>query len=128
MVVRGQSKEKGEKSRGNSRSKSKDKKRKLKCWYCNKTGHLKKECWKRQESKKDDSKSEANLVKSSDSGMIDEVLSVSIISEYNEEWLLDSGASHHICPNKYWFASYQTVNDGIVLSGDNRSCKTFGVF
>ena len=59
--------------------------------------------------------------------MIDEVLSICSVFEYNEEWLLDSGASHHICPHKYWFASYQTVNDGIVLLGDNHSCKTVGV-
>ena len=51
LVVRGHSREKGEKSRGTSRSKSKGKKSKLKCWHCNKTGHLNKDCWKRQESK-----------------------------------------------------------------------------
>ena len=59
--------------------------------------------------------------------MIDEVLSVCNIFEYNEEWLLDSSASHHIFPRKYWFASYQTINDGIVLLGYNHSCKTDGV-
>ena len=123
LLVRGRSKETREKSRGTSRTKSKGRNIKLKCWYCNKTGHLKKDCWKRQESKKDESKSEANSVKSSDSGMIDEVLYVCNISECNEEWLLDSGASHHICPHKDWFVSYQIVNDGIVLLGDNHSCK-----
>ena len=56
LVVRGRSKEKGEKSCGTSRSNSKGRKSKLKCWYCNKMGHLKKDYWKRQESKKDDSK------------------------------------------------------------------------
>ena len=91
LVVRGRSKEKGEKSRGTSISKSKGRKRKLKCWYCNKNGNLKNFFWKIKVSKKDDSKSEANSVKS-DSGMIDEVLSVCNVSEYNEEWLLDSGA------------------------------------
>ena len=85
LVVRAQSKEKGEKSSGASRSKSKGIKSKLKCWYCNKTDHLKKDCWKKQESKKDESKSNANSVKSSDSSMIDEVLSVCNIYEYNEE-------------------------------------------
>ena len=59
--------------------------------------------------------------------MIDEVLSVCNIFEYNEEWLLDSGALHHICPHKDWFASYQIVNDGIVLLGYNHSCKIVGV-
>ena len=82
---------------------------------------------KTQESKKDDSKSEANSVKSYDSGMINEVLSVCKIFECNEEWLLDSSASHHICPHKDWFAFYQTVNDRIVLLGDNHSCKIVGV-
>ena len=116
LVVRGRSKEKREKLRGTSRSKSKGRKSKLKCWYCNKTGHLKKDCWKRQESKKDDSKLEANSAKSSDLGIIDEVLFACNISECNEEWLLDSGASHHICPHKDWFDSYQIINDGIFLS------------
>ena len=59
--------------------------------------------------------------------MIDEVFSICNVSEYNEEWVLDSSASHHICPHKYWFSSYQTFNDEIVLLGDNHSCKTVGV-
>ena len=47
LVVRGQSKEKGENSIGTSRYKSKGRERKLKCCYYNKTGHLKKYFWKR---------------------------------------------------------------------------------
>lgn len=41
---------------------------KAKYWYCNKIGHLKKDCWKRKES--ENSKKEENQV---DLGMIDEV-------------------------------------------------------
>ena len=59
--------------------------------------------------------------------MIDEVLSICSVSKYNEEWLLDFGASHHIYPHKDWFASYQTVSDSIVLLGDNHWCRTLGV-
>ena len=59
--------------------------------------------------------------------MVNGVLSICSVSEYNEEWLLDSNASHHICPHKDWFASYQIVNDGVVLLGDNHSCKIVGV-
>ena len=84
LVVKGRSKEKREKSRGTSRSKSKDINSKVKCWYCNKIGHLKNDCWKRHKSKKDDYKSAENSVKS-DSGMIDEVLFLCNISEYNKK-------------------------------------------
>ena len=59
--------------------------------------------------------------------MVDEVLSVCNIFECNEEWLLDSSALHHIYPHKDWFASYQIVNDGIVILRDNHSCKIVGV-
>jgi len=40
MVARGRSIERGEKSRGVFRAKSEGKKSKLKCWHCNKLGHI----------------------------------------------------------------------------------------
>jgi hypothetical protein len=76
-------------------------------------GHLKKDCWKRKEFKEDSGK-EANLVESS-SSMVDEVLSVCSISQYQEEWLLDSGASHHMCSHRSWFSSYQSIDDVLSL-------------
>jgi len=63
MVAIGRSTERGKDLSGTSWDKSKGRKGKGKgrCWYCNKLGHLKKDCWKMKESK-DDSKMEANLV------------------------------------------------------------------
>jgi hypothetical protein len=46
MVVRGRPKERGHVQRDFSQSKSKGKKSKIKCWFCGKSGHLKKYCWK----------------------------------------------------------------------------------
>ena len=103
MMARGRSRERRSGKRSDSRSKSKGKKSKVKCWFCGKSGHLKKDCWKRQQTeKKGDSsteKKEANATdtgSASGSGMSDEVLSVNM-SNHDQHWLLDSGASNHMC-------------------------------
>jgi len=44
IVARGRSHERAQSSNGKSRSKSKGGKIKARCWYCNKVGHLKKDC------------------------------------------------------------------------------------
>jgi hypothetical protein len=72
---------------------------------------------------KEDSKNEANSVESCP-GMIDEVLTICNVSQFSEEWLLDSGASQHLCPHQNWFSTYQVVDGGSVLIGKNVSCKT----
>jgi hypothetical protein len=123
MLIRGRIKENNE--RRFSRSKSRHRKGKAKCWYCGKTGHLKKYCWKRKESEKNSTK-EANLVVTN-SGMIDQVLSVSSILQYQEEWQLDSCSSHHMCSHRNWFISYQFVDEGVVFMGNGIPCKTVGV-
>ena len=81
MLVKGRTKEQNERSF--SRSKSRHRKGKAKCRYCGKTGHLKKDCWKRKESEKNSTK-ESNLVVTN-SGMTDQVLSFSSDLQCQEE-------------------------------------------
>jgi hypothetical protein len=76
MVVKGRSTEGGKDQKGTTKSKSKDSKGKEKCWFCGKSWHLKKDCWKRQQASKEDSIIEVN----SDTGMVDEVLSIFCVS------------------------------------------------
>ena len=75
MVVRVRSTKEGKDQKGTTRSKSKDSKGKEKCWFCGKSGHLKKDCWKRQQTSKEDSTKEANEANSleTSSGITDEV-------------------------------------------------------
>ena len=76
MVVRGWSTKRGQDQKGTTRSKSKYSKGKGKCWFYGKFGHLKKDCWKRQKTFKEDSTKEEN----SNTSMVDEVLSVCCVS------------------------------------------------
>eukprot|EP00253_Pinus_taeda_P008927 PITA_08927 len=133
MMVRGRSKERRPRKSSDSRSKSKGKKSKLKCWFCGKSGHLKKDCWKRQQqTSKAESlieKKEANTTdtgSASGSGMSDEVLSVNV-SNHVQHWLLDSGASNHMCIHKEWFKEYKSINDGVVYMGNDVTCNIVGI-
>ncbi|KAG8475436.1 hypothetical protein CXB51_032203 [Gossypium anomalum] len=45
----------------------------------------------------------------------------------NEEWILDSGCTFHMSPNRDWFTTYETMSEGVVLMGNNASCKIAGV-
>lgn len=76
--------------------------------------------------KKEDPAKEVNQV-DSNQGMDDDVLVAYNVSHYHHDWLLDSGASHHMYPHKSWFSSYQPLDGDDVLMGNELSCKTVGI-
>ncbi|KAH9648407.1 hypothetical protein KPL70_025572 [Citrus sinensis] len=39
------------------------------------------------------------------------------------EWILDSGCSFHMCPNKEFFKTFESIDGGKVLLGNNLACK-----
>ena len=43
------------------------------------------------------------------------------------EWILDSGCSFHMTPNKDFFTTYEKVDGGNVTMGNNATCKVVGV-
>ena len=59
--------------------------------------------------------------------MIDETSPVCNVSQGFEHWLLEFGASHHMCPHINWFTSYEDVNGSSVFMGNNVSCQTVGM-
>ncbi|KAG8501537.1 hypothetical protein CXB51_004025 [Gossypium anomalum] len=57
-------------------------------------------------------------------GGVTELLVASVSeSKVNEEWIFDSGCTFHMSPNRDWFTTYETVSEGVVLMGNNTSCK-----
>jgi hypothetical protein len=45
----------------------------------------------------------------------------------NEEWILDSTCSFHICTNRDWFSSFKLVQKGDVRMRDDNPCDIVGV-
>ena len=118
FVTRGRSQERGSESRSKRRSKSKNHKS-LKCFHCHQPGHIRRNC---PERKKSDS---ANVtIESSEDSDAESALTVSI-NDSGNEWILDSGASFHMTPNRQFFSSYQK-REGKVRLGDNRVIAVVG--
>uniref|UniRef100_A0A2N9GCQ1 Integrase catalytic domain-containing protein n=1 Tax=Fagus sylvatica TaxID=28930 RepID=A0A2N9GCQ1_FAGSY len=109
---RGRKKDKDDKSaRGRSKSKSKT----VKCFKCQKKGHMKRECpeWNKG---KEESSTSVNVVADSESD--GDMLSVSSSTDgLNNSWLLDSACSFHVTPHRNWFDTYRSINCGSVRMG-----------
>ena len=91
------------------------------CHNSGKKGHKAAEC--RAPKKK---KTEANLTELSD-GVSDMDL-CAVVSECNlvgnsKEWFVDTGATHHICANKWMFTTYKTATDDEQLFMGNSSAS-----
>ena len=90
---------------------------------CGKVGHNAAQC-KFRKGDHLHSKPQANLIEL-------EVI-VAVVSEVNLvnnlfEWVLDTGATRHICTNRNMFTEYEEVNDGeIVFLGDACTAKVVG--
>ena len=48
-------------------------------------------------------------------------------SRAGENWILDSGCTFHMTPNRDWFSTYEHVHKGAGLIGNNAFCKVAGI-
>lgn len=48
-------------------------------------------------------------------------------SQQENEWILDSGCTYHMCPKRSWFSEYNQLSGGRVLMGNNNSCTVVGI-
>ena len=122
FATRGRTSERGQDKGRKSRSKSRALAERP-CFKCGELGHFKANCpnkrvlFKKQTNNDNNSKGkqqdfpEASYVSNEE----DECFSVSEKDhDISGKWMFDSGASHHMCPNKKWFTTYQSIDGGTV--------------
>ncbi|KAI4303367.1 hypothetical protein MLD38_039008 [Melastoma candidum] len=122
------------KSSGTNRSRSKSRRKSKFCTFCKKKSHFRKDCWQLQKKEKDGQDNDAGKQKleTADAGVAEqETYDFMLVTEdskpkYKEQWILDSGCSYHMCPNRDWFTTYTPVAGGVVLMGNNATCSVVG--
>ena len=101
-------------------------KRKGTCYICGKLGHHAPQCRKRVKIGNSGNSHKANLVKGDD--IIAVIVSQENMVTNSKNWVVDSGATRHICANKDAFASYTPVGDRekVVYLGDSYTTQVLG--
>ena len=89
-----------------SKSRSKSRHRNLECRYCQKMGHIKADCFKLKNKLKEKGKLVEKTTKSAEASVAADENFRNIFfatddrTRSKNEWILDSGCSYHICPNR----------------------------
>ncbi|KAG6433809.1 hypothetical protein SASPL_105426 [Salvia splendens] len=127
LFVRGRPESKDFENR--SKGKSKSKHANKKCNYCKKKGHIKADCFKLKNKEKNNinqnnNTGEASVAADESDGTVF-IASANVVRS-SDEWILDSGCSYHICPNRDCFSTYESYDGGYVLMGNNSPCKVVG--
>ncbi|KAG8503248.1 hypothetical protein CXB51_001184 [Gossypium anomalum] len=92
---------------GKSKGRSKSSNRGKTCNYCKKKGHIKSKCYKLQNKIKREA---ANLK----GKQLENFSEADVVEDYSDGELLVASD---------WFTTYETVSEGVVLMGNNASCK-----
>ncbi|KAH9780058.1 retrovirus-related pol polyprotein from transposon TNT 1-94-like protein [Citrus sinensis] len=111
----------------NSRSKSRSRNiARDECAFYHKKGHWRKDCPKalKRDGKKPAVANMARKDKDSDYSLsITHVAYVASLSE----WILDTGATYHLCPTKEWFTDFNKLESSAVMMRNDQPCRTMGI-
>ncbi|KAH9763957.1 hypothetical protein KPL70_001353 [Citrus sinensis] len=128
LTVRGRP-EKRESGQG-KKKRSKSRPKNMKCFNCHKEGHFKKDCPERKYKIKGTKEKTRDATVASEGQESDgyDSAGVLIVSDgaSRGNWVLDSGCSFHMCPNRNFFKNYETYDGGIVVMGNDASCRVIG--
>ncbi|XP_075074760.1 uncharacterized protein LOC142162318 [Nicotiana tabacum] len=102
-------------------------KKKCNCFVCGKPGHHAAQCRKRV-GNDNLAKAKVNLTEAKADDIIAAVVSQVNLVANVKDWVLDSGATRHICANKKDFVSYTQVEEGeeVVYLGDSWTTPVLG--
>ncbi|KAG8484503.1 hypothetical protein CXB51_023752 [Gossypium anomalum] len=118
LIVRGRSRN----IKPDRRGKSKGRPAKDECAFCSEKGHWKKNCSKLQKGKAISNACVAEHDEESDFSLVGMAMAC-----HTDEWILDSGCTYHMCPDKDWFSSLKELEGGVVLICNDSAYKTMGV-
>jgi len=136
LAIRGRSSNrKGKGDRGRSKSRPGFRDLKNQCAFCKELRHWMINCSKAKGEKKE-SKTKINLAQvistqasTSQAGGSDSLIFsfsiTTLIVGYSgdSEWILDTRANYHVCPNRNWFSSFEKQYGCSVIMGDDRLCN-----
>lgn len=81
---------------------------------CHKEGHYKIDCPERIKKTRFKPKERGEVAVASENFDSAEIRAISD-QETSKEWILDSGCSFHMCPNRSWFETLTDEQKGLVL-------------
>ncbi|KAH9662850.1 hypothetical protein KPL70_019489 [Citrus sinensis] len=118
-----------QKKRGGKNSRSKSRSRNIardECAFCHEKGHWRKDCPKAQ--KRDGKKpAAANMARKNENSDYSLSITHAAYVASSSEWILDIGATYHLCPIKEWFTDFRNLESGVVMMWNNQHCRTMGI-
>ncbi|WVZ14807.1 hypothetical protein V8G54_012373 [Vigna mungo] len=115
---------KGKKQSGKEKKLNPDGTKQVRCFKCQKMGHIKKFC--PEKGKAGRPQETADVAEASEGYESAEVL-VASSEDPQRSWVMDSGCSYHMCPVKEFFENLDQKEHGNVLLGNNKACRVQGV-
>ncbi|WVY98367.1 hypothetical protein V8G54_030518 [Vigna mungo] len=115
---------KGKKQSGKEKKLNPDGTKQVRCFKCQKMGHIKKFC--PEKGKAGRSQETADVAEASEGYESAGVL-VASSEDPQRSWVMDSGCSYHMCPVKEFFENLDQKEHGNVLLGNNKACRVQGV-